>query len=61
MGQQVLSQIQLETKFPVEAHTEDDANNYDTMALFSLMPVQDFPALWMTSQTMCNRIQQKIF
>jgi hypothetical protein len=52
MGQHVLSQIQLETIFPVEAHTEDDANNYDTMALFSLMPVQDFSALWLTSQTM---------
>jgi hypothetical protein len=52
MGQHVLSQIQLETIFPVEAHTEDDANNYDTMELFSLMRVEDFPALWMTSQTM---------
>jgi hypothetical protein len=52
MGHRVLSQIQLQTIFPVEAHTEDNANNYDTMALFSLMPVQDFSALWMTSQTM---------
>jgi hypothetical protein len=45
MGQHVLSQIQSETIFPVEAHTEDDANNYDRMALFSLMPAQDFSAL----------------
>jgi hypothetical protein len=52
MGQHVLSQIQFETIFTVEAHTEDDANNYGTMALFSLMPVQDFSALWMTLQTM---------